>query len=905
MATGDQSRLPGRFFRRGRLRVLSCAAVIAAAGGRVHADPDPPLDRESIEMLAAHSAARAALIDLRLSGAAAARDYRVAEELLAVAARLADQSAANMDQVRRSAGIADQQTIYRLYLEAATGADDVPAIRKIIAKLVQLDPLDTVSQLRLISAKIADYQTADERLAAYERFLGPDGDVFDDSVRSRLALDAALLLRERGDKKGFAQFLSRAISLDLTNKDAAMLGMTFWAQNQEEIPAEERSSAMLDWKFCVLKADPFDTSVYSSIVDQLLSEGAYNGAFHFAKLHRRLCVVQDRQPTDAEELNYDLSEWNASGPEAVIRRLSDLLEKARQEAVEQRKIAVQRGQPVDGLPRPEELRLPFARERMRVLAAAALGDRERAAVFIGELSETVRIRTEQAMDPVRRPAGVTDEQVRTASRIAAGELAWLRLWAGVQTPDAVATIKELADAQALDAATQARLDAWVALRSGEMERADAALRAIAERDPLGALGLAVLSELQSDESTAVVRYRDLAWRTPGTEVGAFAAKRYAEYARERPRQSDIAIELEKNAAGVPKWLDTMVENPRRIMTLEAKALRSEISAVDRTPVRVTIRNASSIPLAMGPTQPINTRLLFGPSIESGSARLPGNDLGHVASLDRRLRLLPNESIDIVTFPDIGVLSHIAELGLPKQSRIRWRVLQGFQLVDQKVYDAGPMCLTTDIPTMLRRLPNRAEAVFGALQYALQTGGPREIADAVLSIKYQLAMGGGLTQGEIDRLVEVIAGKFGRMQRASKIMVLCLVPSQTNLPQVARIDQVVAQETDEDVLAVALATRVVAKDDPLLAAAGVVKSPHLVELAQAVQDRITAGVKTYSTAAMQAPELVGGIGPNPAPEQPKPLNLDVAKPQDPNAPPPPRKAADPVDPPDTSPVPVLP
>jgi len=47
-----------------------------------------------------------------------------------------------------------------------------------------------------------------------------------------------------------------------------------------------------------------------------------------------------------------------------------------------------------------------------------------------------------------------------------------------------------------------------------------------------------------------------------------------------------------------------------------------------------------------------------------------------------------------------------------------------------MYDAGPQCLSIDMPALIRRLPNRAEAVFAALQFALQTGGPREIADGL-------------------------------------------------------------------------------------------------------------------------------------------------------------------------------
>jgi hypothetical protein len=175
------------------------------------------------------------------------------------------------------------------------------------------------------------------------------------------------------------------------------------------------------------------------------------------------------------------------------------------------------------------------------------------------------------------------------------------------------------------------------------------------------------------------------------------------------------------------------------------------------------------------------------------------------------------------------------------------------------------------------------------------------------MKFQIAAG-ALSIGDIDRLVEVIARRFSSLPRASQILVLCLIPSQANLPPVNRIDQVVVQEADEDVLAVALAARVIKGDDPLLTSPNVLKSPRLAALAQIVQDRIAAGAKTYATAAMEAPALVGGLGPSPAPEQPKPLNLDTTAPGDNQGqqnPPPKPAAAPPVDPPDLTPVPVLP
>jgi len=88
----------------------------------------------------------------------------------------------------------------RFLLDAWTWAGDERRERTILGRIVRMDPTDTVLQLRLINSAIQSKQNADTRLAMYERFLGPAGEKIDDSVKSRLALDAALLYREMGDE---------------------------------------------------------------------------------------------------------------------------------------------------------------------------------------------------------------------------------------------------------------------------------------------------------------------------------------------------------------------------------------------------------------------------------------------------------------------------------------------------------------------------------------------------------------------------------------------------------------------------------------------------------------------------------------------------------------------------------
>src|SRR6185369_17723106 len=127
--------------------------------------------------------------------------------------------------------------------------------------VVRLDRKDTVATLRLLSARIGMRQTIDERLAMYDAFLGPQGQLLDPSIRSRLALDAALLLRERQDQPGYMKRLKDAVQLDVTNKEAAYLAVEAFTRKVED------PQGRLELLSNLLMADPMDPRVLLEVRD--------------------------------------------------------------------------------------------------------------------------------------------------------------------------------------------------------------------------------------------------------------------------------------------------------------------------------------------------------------------------------------------------------------------------------------------------------------------------------------------------------------------------------------------------------------------------------------------------------------------------------------------------------------
>ncbi len=892
--TGRRTRLPAG--TRSWRWVIGPLALLLASGMAHGMEPDPP-ERHPLEMLAAHAVARTVLVDLKLAESPTKDDFRIATNVLLSATAL----------------LPRDQTLLRLRMEAAENAGDETTVREIARTLVALDPGDTVALLRVISGAIGDLQTVDERLAAYGTFLGDAGRGIDASVRSRLALDAALLYRERGDVDRFAAMLSQAVELDPTNKDAAMLALAFYTQRVDD-PVGRFELLLLT----VLKADPFDQATLAACVRELNAGGAPDGAWRFARLLRVLASSRQLELSSAQELAIDIAEWNAAGPEAVFSRLSGMLERERSWVNERRRQLLEAGLPVDTLPTEENVRLAPDRERVRVLSAAAMGDAERSATTLRELAASTQQAIAVLTDPTRRPSDIDENQAEQLRLTMLRELVWLRLWTGLDLPEAAQGLDELVRLGTTDPAMLRRFGAWRLLRAGESESARRALEAGAD-DPMCELGLAVLAEKTGDKAEAVRRYFGVMRRVPGELADAYARTRIRAIAGRLPALSEEARQLEAMAADVPIWLEEMVESPRRVMSLDVRPLRSEINAVERTPLRVTLRNISPIPLALGADKPISSRLMFVPVIDLGSARLPGSEYVHIVAMDRRLRLERDESVEAIVWPDLGALSYDLEWVGSSQARIRWRVLQGFEISPQRLFEPGPGSISAETAPLLRSAPSRTSAVVDALRRAIEVAGPRELSDTLQSLKLQIANPNSeLEFGDLDRLIELLARRFSSMDRATKILVLSLLPPSRKVQPCLRVDQMAAEETDEQVLAVLIGTRVFRADDPLLSLPAVLNTPRLTELANLVKRRIEEDRPGITTRDPMVPKLIAASAPRHEPRQSQTTpDQDPAAsasgagsrpggspPENETAPKPPERVLPPAVPPDPAPVPMI-
>ncbi len=282
----------------------------------------------------------------------------------------------------------DDVELLRNEIEAWTAADDAGRLIDATRRLVRLDPRDTIAQLRLIDTQIGRLNTVEERRQAYARLLGPAGQGLRATVRSRLALDAALLAREDGDDEAFFELLTQATLLDSTNKNAAALFASVM------MPYVDSRIERFELIANVLHADPLDTGAYENAAIDLMSSGAYRGAQRFLDRMRDLLGASGEDFMNRAHLtepslfnenrvnDYLINTWQTRGPRAVLSFIADaqghIESRFVSEVQQMRKQGLTQAQMQEILDQTSFPWLPYQLERMRALVLLAQPEAERA-----------------------------------------------------------------------------------------------------------------------------------------------------------------------------------------------------------------------------------------------------------------------------------------------------------------------------------------------------------------------------------------------------------------------------------------------------------------------------------------------------------------------------------------------
>jgi len=740
-----------------------------------------------------------ALVDLRLNPAPQRRDFLIALPLLRAASEMQPEDA----------------VLLRYAIDAASAADDRPALDALLRRLVKLDPTDTAAQLTLINRQIQSSQTVAERLELYERFLGPRGQNIDSAIRSRLALDSAMMSRERGDNDAFLRRLLLATQLDSTNAEAAAL------YADALIPTLNDPGARFELLANTLLADPMDARTNLRVARYLASSGASKGALRFFALAEKFEKIHGRGLEPAEQAEMAIQKWLMRGAAGVYTELTRLLTAPRKQISDEWARREAAKQDTEGLPKADEIQLPLEVEFVRIAAAIAGGDAAGIDGTLKDLGDSLSLRKRWLDDPLKRPPAFTAERLQNDLEFWQPQLLAFQLWAGITDPD-------LAEKVAAVPETNILRPRMLALQKAKTDRpgAIADLQTLSDGDAITSMCRAWLLEKTAadDEAkdpakknAAVEAYTALLAAHPGTLAAAVATTRLMAM-EALPLPTAAVAKLEMLAAAVPAVLETLADQPNRRASLVMDAPSLQAGPLERIMLRARLKNTTSISLAIGPDRAISSRAILAPTLRFATETGDEFTSAEPLNFDRKLRLMPGEEVTVIAWADAGFTAWSSGNHSASAQRFAYRLLLGFVVDNKGSPQLNSAGFSADTSGILRTSPPLISQDLGAVNEALVGASGKELFNLIAGLRPKL-ISIGARDVAVEKVVETLIGKYAGATAQERAAMLCLVPHQGLAPICKPFDDAVISGNEADALVrmLRIVTRVAAADSPLLAA----------------------------------------------------------------------------------------
>ncbi len=528
--------------------------------------------------------------------------------------------------------------VWRLRYDLARAADDADGQIKALKQYVKLFPTDDAAQLEYVRLLVEQDQHIEQRLERVESILDSSGAKrLTEALRSRLASYCARAATEIGDVERFSKRVRQALALDKTNKEAARMLLD---HVQAQRPSPKRLGIALMWR---IQAAPLDVKPRLQLAQLLLTHRAYGAATSQFGIAQR----NANGPLDAQSYHdWALSMAALGGPYATRNALSILanFEASLQgppedEEEEEPGMAVEeigKDKKEDEEQEKEHVNLPMDLELLRL----AIVHHSK----IGSSHESAFARIRDALT----------EKVPDDNQ-AAVDLAWLAAWLGPQAPDED-TIQNLEAEHGADNWVIQRIRAWMALRDGAFDDARQNLEQLDRSDPFTLYGLAHTYGEQRSDPQRIELLEKVTQSWPVSLAGMLAARDLAEAQKpvEATPDAQALVRLleewpsdlrEPNPAALPWTTVELHIDPKRFVSFQG------VTGI------VTVRNATDVPLAVGPDGTIPSRLfLYTKSRTAG--RMIGTTPPIVVDVRRRLRLGPGEVLGATVrldHHDFGVL----------------------------------------------------------------------------------------------------------------------------------------------------------------------------------------------------------------------------------------------------------
>lgn len=484
----------------------------------------------------------------------------------------------------------DDAELWARRVNLAEQAGDDAGVLRALRRLVELSPEQDAYRLRLIMHELSEVETLDGRLAVLEDILSrADAERFSEPLKSRIASAAASAAHEMGNTAAFLKHLKTAVRADPANGEAA--GMTYQLALDRQAKPMSVGAAAIN----LVRARPLDSDARLILAQALANVGVYDRAVMQFDVASRLPRAT---PIPPEYWATWSSSLIAAGQTREAEAMLNEVEK---------QITTPAEEGGTGEAMPMELEL-----QRRVMH----GSNERGQAAYGRAVASLQAMVE---------AGNADAEL---------ELAWVTALLGEDTQ----AVAELLEGQTRTDPRYLRATGFMFMREGAERWARQAFEQIAETDPIGAYGLALL---QGRDDAGRARFlRDVLHDWPGTFGGLLAANQLHEMNRDvMPGAQGKAVVDAMNRMPISLWRFDVERNPWT--SLRAQFDASRTAYLEPIHAKLIIQNGMDIPLPIDSMTGLGTNAFVSVSAYSG-----GQSLGQlppiVVDLAGRLTLAPRE-----------------------------------------------------------------------------------------------------------------------------------------------------------------------------------------------------------------------------------------------------------------------
>jgi tetratricopeptide (TPR) repeat protein len=493
---------------------------------------------------------------------------RYAEALLAAAQKM------NPNEGRLARALSD----------VAESLDDLDVAIPALRDYSHAHPEDRVVQTRLVEMYAQQKETVDEKIAYLQELLNKPP--IPEEVRSRAALKCAKLMLERSDRDGALALLGQAVRLDPLN--TAALRMRYQLAG-EHGTRYERFKALLG----IARANPTDPDALSAVAQELASVGMNDAALQWYMTALRTYQHLGQAPQQGFVPGF-ASTLFISGKLDLADALVTQAMSTDSDSI-YLKLLIERDRPTQN---GEYAKRVAAARTVMTFKLAQL------ARIAGDTTAT----TQPAADgtyTLPDPLKLADLVLKSGDRnfIAAyanlaADLAWLQVYFDEQ-PVSPALLDGLKKVAGESDPVVTRIDGWNYLVSKKPDEAKVKLSAVADREPLAALGMVrILSADEKNKQEADSLGRKLLSEHASGPVGAqiYDALRSRNLQPVANRTADAFSEEIKK---FPWALLNIIEHPDNLYVLRFEPTDSQYEFGQPITGTLTIQSLTDLDLAIG------------------------------------------------------------------------------------------------------------------------------------------------------------------------------------------------------------------------------------------------------------------------------------------------------------------